>query len=185
MEEILASIRKIITDEPGAESDASSGKQTAQAAEPASGFDDASFDEDEAYEAGDGDDAGGEAFAESGMTVGERAAVSHVEAVANYSESLSDTFMGSGPKRAEFSHSLAEDFLMDMQTNDKAADVLGKLSDTLNMRYAEARTLEDVVKDLLNPLLKEWLDRNLQPIVEQKVEEGVERIIRRAGERNF
>ncbi len=40
------------------------------------------------------------------------------------------------------------------------------------------RTLEDVVRELLRPLLKAWLDENLPRIVEAKVAEEVERIAR-------
>jgi cell pole-organizing protein PopZ len=45
----------------------------------------------------------------------------------------------------------------------------------------DARTLEDVVRELLRPLLKEWLDQNLPRIVETKVEEEVQRIARGRG----
>jgi uncharacterized protein len=40
------------------------------------------------------------------------------------------------------------------------------------------RTLEDVVRDLMRPLIKEWLDENLPEIVEQRVEEEIERIVK-------
>jgi uncharacterized protein len=40
------------------------------------------------------------------------------------------------------------------------------------------RTLEDVVRDLMRPLIKEWLDENLPEIVERRVEEEIERIVR-------
>jgi cell pole-organizing protein PopZ len=43
----------------------------------------------------------------------------------------------------------------------------------------EGRTLEDLVREMLNPLLKAWLDDNLPAIVQAKVEEEVERIARR------
>ena len=45
----------------------------------------------------------------------------------------------------------------------------------------DGRTLEDVVRELLRPLLKEWLDQNLPRIVEAKVEEEVHRIARGRG----
>ena len=41
------------------------------------------------------------------------------------------------------------------------------------------RTLEDVVRELLRPLLQQWLDENLPAIVQQAVESEVERIARR------
>ncbi|HEV2365938.1 MAG TPA: DUF2497 domain-containing protein [Caulobacteraceae bacterium] len=43
---------------------------------------------------------------------------------------------------------------------------------------APGRTLEDVTRELLRPLLKEWLDQNLAAIVQQRVDEEVERIAR-------
>jgi uncharacterized protein len=41
-------------------------------------------------------------------------------------------------------------------------------------------TLEDIVKDLLRPLLREWLDDNLPPLVEQLVRREIEKMVRRA-----
>jgi cell pole-organizing protein PopZ len=58
-----------------------------------------------------------------------------------------------------------------------AAAAFGHLSSTLLMGNAE-RTLEDVVRELLRPLLKQWLDDNLPRIVEATVAEEVERIAR-------
>jgi cell pole-organizing protein PopZ len=43
------------------------------------------------------------------------------------------------------------------------------------------RTVEDVVKDLLRPLLKEWLDENLPSLVERLVQRELDRMGRRAG----
>ena len=41
------------------------------------------------------------------------------------------------------------------------------------------QTLEALVRELLKPMLKSWLDENLPRIVEAKVEEEIERIARR------
>ena len=46
---------------------------------------------------------------------------------------------------------------------------------------APTSTLDDVVRELLKPLLADWLDRNLAGIVQAKVEEEVERLARRLG----
>ncbi len=43
---------------------------------------------------------------------------------------------------------------------------------------APGRTLEDVTRDLLRPMLKAWLDENLGAIVQQRVDEEVQRIAR-------
>jgi cell pole-organizing protein PopZ len=41
------------------------------------------------------------------------------------------------------------------------------------------KTIEDMVKEMLRPMLKEWLDRNLPPIVERYVEREIVRLTRR------
>jgi cell pole-organizing protein PopZ len=41
------------------------------------------------------------------------------------------------------------------------------------------RSLEDIVKEMLRPMLKEWLDRNLPPMVERFVEREIVRLTRR------
>jgi cell pole-organizing protein PopZ len=58
-----------------------------------------------------------------------------------------------------------------------AASAFGKLSQVITMP-AEGRTLEDVVRELLRPLLQQWLDDNLPAIVQQSVQAEVERIAR-------
>jgi len=45
-----------------------------------------------------------------------------------------------------------------------------------------ARTLEEMVLELMRPMLKSWLDQNLPPIVERLVQKEVERIARRAAD---
>ena len=41
-----------------------------------------------------------------------------------------------------------------------------------------ARTLEDLVKDMLKPMLKDWLDANLPGLVERLVRAEIERVTR-------
>ena len=41
-----------------------------------------------------------------------------------------------------------------------------------------ARTLEDLVEDMMRPMLKEWLDDNLPTIVERLVRAEIERVAR-------
>ena len=59
-----------------------------------------------------------------------------------------------------------------------ASDVFTQLARTVDMP-GQGRTLEDVVRELLRPLLKDWLDANLPGIVETAVQAEVERISRR------
>jgi cell pole-organizing protein PopZ len=73
---------------------------------------------------------------------------------------------------------LDEDRLISGGTEDKAASHFGKLSQSVAMP-AYGRTLEDVVAELLKPLLKDWLDEHLPGIVEEKVQAEVDRISRR------
>ncbi len=58
-----------------------------------------------------------------------------------------------------------------------AATAFGQLSAAIQMP-ADGRTLEDVVRELLRPLLKQWLDDNLPAIVQATVDKEVERIAR-------
>ncbi|HYR64920.1 MAG TPA: DUF2497 domain-containing protein [Reyranella sp.] len=44
---------------------------------------------------------------------------------------------------------------------------------------SNGKTVEDLVKEMLRPMLKEWLDRNLPPMVERYVEREIVRLTRR------
>jgi uncharacterized protein len=46
--------------------------------------------------------------------------------------------------------------------------------------YSGGPTLEDLVRSELRPLLKEWLDANLPPVVERLVRAEIERVVGRA-----
>lgn len=46
-----------------------------------------------------------------------------------------------------------------------------------------ARTLEELIKDLLRPMLKEWLDRNLPPLVQRLVERELQKLAGHADEK--
>jgi cell pole-organizing protein PopZ len=76
-----------------------------------------------------------------------------------------------------FSRDEVADNLVGDHAASLAATAFGSLSSALLMPK-DGRTLEDVVRELLRPLLKEWLDQNLPRIVETKVEEEVHRIAR-------
>lgn len=63
-----------------------------------------------------------------------------------------------------------------------ASKAFQSLSQSVRISRGEGRTLEDIVIDLLKPMVKEWLDANLPQIVEEKVEEEVQRVARRRGQ---
>lgn len=46
-------------------------------------------------------------------------------------------------------------------------------------RQYDGVTLEDIVRDLLNPMLREWMDDNLPPMVERIVQKEMEKLSRR------
>ena len=68
--------------------------------------------------------------------------------------------------------------LTDESTSDAAAGALGKLIS--RMEIAGDNTIEGLVKEMLKPMIKDWLDANLANIVEEKVEAEVQRIARMA-----
>lgn len=60
----------------------------------------------------------------------------------------------------------------------QAAGALGKLMGS--MMVSSGNTLDDVVRELLRPMLKEWLDANLPTLVEAEVSRELDRIRRMA-----
>jgi cell pole-organizing protein PopZ len=71
----------------------------------------------------------------------------------------------------------AEDSLVSAPAASVAASSFAALTGALAMPR-DGRTLEDVVRELLRPLMKQWLDENLPRIVETAVQAEVERIAR-------
>jgi cell pole-organizing protein PopZ len=67
--------------------------------------------------------------------------------------------------------------LVSERASTAAASAFGQLSAAIVMPRGD-RTLEDVVRELLRPMLQQWLDDNLPAIVQQSVEAEVERIAR-------
>jgi hypothetical protein len=72
-----------------------------------------------------------------------------------------------------------EDAIIDDTTAAAASSAFRSLSATVRVNEAPGRTLEDIVVDMLRPMIKDWLDQNLAGIVEEKVEEEVQRVARR------
>ena len=83
------------------------------------------------------------------------------------------------PKPAAKAAPAVEGGLVSANTETSAASAFGSLSSALLVPHSE-RTLEDVTKDLLRPLLQQWLDTNLPAIVEEQVRIEVERIARQS-----
>ncbi|MGA9659141.1 MAG: DUF2497 domain-containing protein [Asticcacaulis sp.] len=69
--------------------------------------------------------------------------------------------------------------LVSESTESRAASTFSSLTSSLLVPSSD-RTLEDVTRDLLRPLLQAWLDENLPAIVEEQVRIEVERIARQS-----
>ncbi len=66
-----------------------------------------------------------------------------------------------------------------------AASSVGSLVRTLTAEramqvHSGGPTLEDLVREEIRPILKEWLDTNLPPLVERLVRTEIERVVGRA-----
>jgi len=66
--------------------------------------------------------------------------------------------------------------LLSDQASFVVTNAFGQLANTVLSN--NARTLEDLVKDMLKPMLKTWLDDNLPTMVERLVRAEIERVAR-------
>ena len=71
--------------------------------------------------------------------------------------------------------------LLSSDTESAASAAFGALASSLMTSSGGSRTLDELVGDLLRPMLKEWLDENLPSLVERLVAEEIERVARRKG----
>lgn len=72
------------------------------------------------------------------------------------------------------------DTILSPPTASATAGALARLAGTLRIADTPNQTIEGVVRELLKPMLKDWLDQNLPAIVEARVEAELERIARLA-----
>lgn len=70
-----------------------------------------------------------------------------------------------------------EDALLSDRTEQSVGQAFESLSRTILSN--NPRTLEDLVRDMLRPMLREWMDRNLPDIVERMVRQEIERLTAR------
>ena len=71
---------------------------------------------------------------------------------------------------------LDDEPLLSPEANDAATASFGALSASLAARSAEVA--DSVVREMLRPMLKQWLDDNLPAIVERLVREEIQRVAR-------
>ena len=175
MEEILASIRRIISedDAPAEEAEAASAEEPAAAevaAEPAP--------EPQAEPEPVTVAAEPEAAVAPALTVVESPADEEALELTEKVETHGDldVFTPAAVAVAAPEPAVIET-LVSERAATAAASSFGALSAAITMPRGD-RTLEDVVRELLRPLLQQWLDENLPTIVQQAVEAEVDRIAR-------
>ncbi len=80
----------------------------------------------------------------------------------------------------------ADEDLVSGQTVQMSTDVLAELArailDRRDLKITEGQspTLESMVREMLKPILREWLDRNLPYLIERPVKKEIDRMITRA-----
>jgi cell pole-organizing protein PopZ len=181
MEEILASIRRIISDEPSPQPAAAPepepepelAPQAYAAPEPepepepqqffddASAFGEQSFGEDDAAPEEDVLD-----LADMEESEPEPAPFVPPQPAPRLPESRPMTAL-----RTEL-----EDRLLSPATDATVSSAFNSLAGTI--LSSNARTLEDLVREMLKPMLKSWLDDNLPILVERLVRAEIERVAR-------
>ena len=70
----------------------------------------------------------------------------------------------------------SEEPLLSSEAEEAAALSFGALTANLNVRSAELA--DGMVRDMLRPMLKQWLDENLPAVVERLVREEIQRVAR-------
>ena len=67
-------------------------------------------------------------------------------------------------------------------TSQAGVDAFGQLAGIIagRMQLGQGRTVEELVQELLRPLLREWLDSNLPELVDELVKKEIERMVEKA-----
>jgi hypothetical protein len=179
MEEILASIRRIITeDEVGGErpaADRAGGIKSPQRTEPlatAMRAVEESYAPDDESEA----EASGDVLelSEAQMTAVHQA--TEAEPADSHFPEPAGPMNGSPARSIATREESSGSGLLSANADATVTSAFGMLANTI--LSSEARTLEDIVREMLRPMLKAWLDDNLPPLVERMVRDEIERVSR-------
>lgn len=170
MEEILASIRRIIADDTGQKDVAAP-----QPSQPATEF------EDDVLDLATVPEAASTSFVSAPL----RAAADDIE----FRETPSPAPKPAPPVEAPAEPARAAsaivepvrpqaepEALLSPEVNASVAQAFGALGSVLVPQGG--RTIEDLVKELMRPMLKSWLDENLPGLVERLVRAEIERVSR-------
>nr|WP_245435592.1 DUF2497 domain-containing protein [Microvirga calopogonii] len=82
----------------------------------------------------------------------------------------------SHPKMAA-SQAASADALVSNETSAAVSGAFDRLGAVL--KPSQPQTVEDLMKEMLRPMLRAWLDDNLPPLVERLVRDEIERVTRR------
>jgi len=174
MEEILASIRRIISEDDAPAGEAEGAPAVEAKAEPAP-----EPEPEPEPEAGPAEAVAEAAPAEDVLELTERVEPP-AETVGDIAVYSKEEPVAAAPVPAPKPEPVAmsQDETLVSETSAKAAaSAFFQLSAAVSMP-SDGMTLDGVVRELLRPLLKDWLDQHLAAIVEAKVAEEVERIAR-------
>jgi uncharacterized protein len=193
MEEILASIRKIISDDD-AKPGLSIPPAPSRAAEPRpepppepkgqddidallAGFDSGEHDavEPQVLELTEDMAAPGSGFEASDLDFVEAPARQAEPAPPEMMPAMMSEKSVMAPRPAVSSSSF-EERLISAATDSAISSAFGSLTHTILSQ--NARTLDDLVQEMLRPMLKSWLDDNLPALVERLVRAEIERVSR-------
>jgi cell pole-organizing protein PopZ len=81
-----------------------------------------------------------------------------------------------GPKARRRSGEIDPRRLLSPRSDEAVQSAFNQLADIILSE--QTRTLEDLVKDMMQPMLRHWLDDNLPVLVERLVREEIERVSR-------
>ncbi len=79
-----------------------------------------------------------------------------------------------------FAVDVDDDSLLTERAETAALNAFTKLAAKTAIDRISGVTIEDIVRDEIRPMLREWLDRNLPDMVERLVREELDRVARRA-----
>ena len=192
MEEILASIRKIIA-EDGAEANTPPHLSVVSAREDDTDSDESPTDSDsggvvsgllegESGADSDSDDGNVDHAGEKTLSEVLAGSLSPVRTPDNTPPVVDEEDRPTQPDSDSTDPELAElETIESAQTEDRllspqADHAVDQLASTI--LGDQARTLEDLVQDMMRPMLQHWLDDNLPVLVERLVREEIERVSR-------
>lgn len=173
MEEILASIRRIIS-EDGADEETSAPQEQAAPVEAPSEDEmrmaETAFEEDEPADMEPAEDPARDDD------------VLELTDFAEAEDVFEEPFETEAAVPAFETEEAGDDGIVSGSTEEKAGASFAELSAMLVGGYEGAgNTLEGLVRDMLKPMLRAWLDENLPRIVEDMVEREIARIAARKG----